>query len=149
MALLPDDDPVRYWSVRRRGRLVLPRHLDRIVVQATEFQDGQWRAAHADANVHENDLGCDPTSLDTKTGTLQLIEVKGIGAAGDTVILTPNKHRVAQDRSDYFWLNVVTNCNAEPKLPTVKDPASQSWQPVQKALHCTIAVGLLAGAAYA
>ena len=47
MALLPDDDPVRFWSVRRRGRLVLPRHLDRVVVQATEFQDGQWRAARA------------------------------------------------------------------------------------------------------
>jgi hypothetical protein len=47
MALLPDDDPVRFWSVRRRGRLVLPRHLDRIVVQATEFQDDQWRSAHS------------------------------------------------------------------------------------------------------
>lgn len=47
MALLPDDDPVRFWSIRRRGRLVLPRHLDRVVVQATEFQDGQWRTAHA------------------------------------------------------------------------------------------------------
>lgn len=60
-------------------------------------------------------------------------------AADGTVILTPNEHRVAQDRRDCYWLYVVTNCNAEPKLATVKDPAGEPWQPVQKVQHYTLA----------
>jgi hypothetical protein len=91
------------------------------------------------ADVHEKDLGYDLTSLDTNSGELRLIEVKGIGAADGTVIVTPNEHRVAQDRRDCYWLYVVTNCDAEPKLTTIKDPAAQSWQPVQKVQHYTIA----------
>lgn len=102
---------------------------------AMEYEEAGGRAV---ADVHEKDLGYDLTSLDTKTGELRLIEVKGIGAADGTVILTPNEHRVAQDRRDCYWLYVVTNCNAEPKLSSVKDPASQSWQPVQKVQHYTL-----------
>jgi len=96
------------------------------------------RAGRAVADVHEKDLGYDLTSLDTKTGELRLIEVKGIGAAEGTVIITPNEHRVAQDRRDCYWLYVVTDCNTEPRLQTIKDPAAQSWQAVQKVQHYTM-----------
>jgi hypothetical protein len=64
-----------------------------------------------------------------------LIEVKGIGAETGTVLLTPNERRVAEDRRDCYWLYVVTNCNAEPKLETIKDPARLDWREVTKVAH--------------
>src|SRR5262249_15899294 len=109
---------------------------------AMEYEAAAGRAV---ADVHEKDLGYDLTSLDTNSGELRLIEVKGIGATTGTVILTPNEHRVAQDRRDCYWLYVVTNCDTEPSLATVKDPAGQSWQPVQKIQHYTILSKDIAG----
>ena len=50
------------------------------------------------------------TSLDTQSGELRLIEVKGLAAATGTILLTPNERRVAEDRRDCYWLYVVTNC---------------------------------------
>jgi superfamily II DNA or RNA helicase len=107
---------------------------------AMEYEHAAGRAV---ADVHEKDLGYDLTSLDTKTGELRLIEVKGIGDTDGTVIVTPNEHRVAQDRRDCYWLYVVTHCNTEPKLTTVKDPAGQPWQPVQKVQHYTLSTRAL------
>ena len=46
-------------------------------------------------DVHEKNLGYDLTSLDLHSGELHLIEVKGIGEATGTVLLTPNERRVA------------------------------------------------------
>ena len=63
-------------------------------------------------DVSEKDLGYDVTSLDLKTGDLKLIEVKGLAAETGTILLSPNEHRVAEDRPDCFWLYVVTNCAA-------------------------------------
>lgn len=111
---------------------------------AMEYETTAGRAV---ADVHEKDLGYDLTSLDTKTGELRLIEVKGIGAADGTVILTPNEHRVAQDRRDCYWLYVVTNCDTEPTLAAVEDPAGQPWQPVQKVQHYTIQTRSIKGEA--
>lgn len=53
--------------------------------------------------------------------------------------------RVAEDRRDCYWLYAVTNCNAEPKLRTIKDPASYDWQPVQKVQHYRLPSGTLTG----
>jgi superfamily II DNA or RNA helicase len=89
-------------------------------------------------DVHESNLGYDITSLDPASGELRLIEIKGIGAATGTILLTPNEHRVAEDRRDCYWLYVVTNCCATPTLTMVKDPASKPWQPVQKVQHFTL-----------
>ena len=69
------------------------------------------------------------------SGELRLIEVKGTGAADGTVILTPNEHCVAQDRRDCYWLYVVTSCDAEPRLTTVRDPAAFEWGEVTKVAH--------------
>jgi hypothetical protein len=68
-------------------------------------------------DVSEKNLGYDVTSLDLASGELRLIEVKGLGAATGTVLLTPNERRVAEDRRDCFWLYVVTNCSTDAPAP--------------------------------
>jgi len=95
-------------------------------------------------DVHEKDLGYDLTSLDLRSGDLRLIEVKGIGAASGTVILTPNERRVAEDRRDCYWLYVVTNCATKPTLQEpVKDPARFPWHEVTKVAHYWLEVNAM------
>src|SRR4029077_15577225 len=67
---------------------------------AMHYEREQGRAV---ADVHEKNLGYDLTSLDTRSGELRLIEVKGLAASGGQIILTPNEHRVAEDRRDCYW----------------------------------------------
>jgi len=87
-------------------------------------------------DVHEKNLGYDLTSLDLNSGELRLIEVKGIGAASGTILLTPNERRVAEDRRDCYWLYVVTDCNDTPKLQgPIRDPARFPWHEVVKVQH--------------
>ncbi len=92
-------------------------------------------------DVSDKNLGYDLTSLDLSSGELRLIEVKGIAAAAGTVLLTPNEHRVAQDRRDCYWLYVVTNCGGEkPNLMPIQDPAQLPWGKVVKVQHYAIRV---------
>jgi superfamily II DNA or RNA helicase len=92
-------------------------------------------------DVHEKNLGYDLTSLDLISGELRLIEVKGIGDATGTVLLTPNERRVAEDRRDCYWLYVVTNCNTNPALQEpILDPAKLEWHEVKKVAHYYLAV---------
>ena len=87
-------------------------------------------------DVHEQNLGYDVTSLDLKSGELRLIEVKGLAAETGSILLTPNERRVAEDRSDCYWLYVVTNCANRPQLQEpIKDPASFPWHEVSKVQH--------------
>ena len=87
-------------------------------------------------DVHEQNLGYDVTSLDLKSGELRLIEVKGLAAETGSILLTPNERRVAEDRSDCYWLYVVTNCASHPQLQEpVPDPASFPWHEVSKVQH--------------
>ena len=62
---------------------------------------------------------------------------------GSGVPSAPNEHGAADDRRDCYWLYVVTNCDAEPTLATIKDPARLNWQEVTKVYHYTIAVSAL------
>ena len=94
-------------------------------------------------DVHEKNLGYDITSLDVNTGELRLIEVKGIGAASGTVVLTPNERRVAKDRRDCYWLYVVTNCDANPTINAVKDPRRFPWHEVTKVAHFSLSVEVI------
>ena len=96
-------------------------------------------------DVHDLDLGYDIFSLDLRSGELRLIEIKGIGDADGNVLLTPNELRFAQDRRDCYWLYVVTHCNTTPQLTTIKDPAAQPWQAVQKVQHYTLTTQALKG----
>ena len=92
-------------------------------------------------DVHEKNLGYDVTSLDLSTGELRLIEVKGIGGATGTVLLTPNERRVAQDRRDCYWLYVVTDCGTKRTLQEpIKDPARLEWHEVTKVAHYYLSV---------
>ena len=96
-------------------------------------------------DVHKKNVGYDITSLDSRTGELRLIEIKGLARGGaGTVLLTPNERRVAQDRRDCYWLYVVTNCAEEPVLQEpIRDPARLPWHEVRKVQHYSLTVGQL------
>ncbi len=79
-------------------------------------------------DVHEKNLGYDITSLDLTTGELRLIEVKGIGAASGTVVLTPNERRVAEDRRDCYWLYVVRSARPDPRAVSTPAPVPVLWR---------------------
>ncbi len=101
-------------------------------------------AGRAVADVHKKDLGYDLTSLDTQSGELRLIEVKGLAGSEGSVILTPNEHRVTEDRRDCYWLYVVTDCGTgEPNLHDYQDPARFGWQEVTQVAHYRLSVGSL------
>ena len=91
-----------------------------------EHEKAQGRVVE---DVSLKNLGYDITSMDPKSGDLRLIEVKGIAAERDgNIFLTPNEYRVAQDRSDCYWLYVVTNCAAEPRLlEPILNPVQCEW----------------------
>jgi superfamily II DNA or RNA helicase len=91
-------------------------------------------------DVSEKNLGYDVTSLDVTSGDLRLIEVKGIGAASGSVILTPNERKTAEDRPDCYWLYVVTNCNTTPTLEQIPNPARFDWHEVQKVAHYSLSL---------
>ena len=106
-----------------------------------EYEAAQSRRV---TDVHEKNLGYDVTSLDLKSGQLRLIEVKGLASATGTILLTPNERRVAEDRRDCYWLYVVTNCAAQPKLQDpIPDPARFPWHEVSKVQHYWLKVDAL------
>ena len=103
-----------------------------------EHEQAQGRQVY---DVSEKNLGYDVTSLDLASGELRLIEVKGIGAATGTVLLTPNERRVAEDRRDCYWLYVVTDCDTTPALQEpIRDPARLDWHEVTKVAHYYLSV---------
>lgn len=98
-----------------------------------EHERAQGRQVY---DVSEKNLGYDVTSLDLNSGELRLIEVKGLGDASGTILLTPNERRVAEDRRDCYWLYVVTNCDGDPELQEpIRDPARFPWHEVVKIQH--------------
>jgi superfamily II DNA or RNA helicase len=99
-----------------------------------EYERSQGRVVH---DVHEKNLGYDLTSINLNSGELRLIEVKGIGHKTGDVMLTPNEHRVAEDRRDCYWLYVVTDCKSEEPLlgEPIRDPGRFQWQQITKVDH--------------
>jgi len=92
-------------------------------------------------DVSARNLGYDVTSLDTQSGEMRLIEVKGLAATTGTILLTPNERRVAEDRRDCYWLYIVTNCQEKPVLQEpILDPARFSWNEVNKVQHYYLSV---------
>ncbi|MDQ3774057.1 MAG: SNF2-related protein [Pseudomonadota bacterium] len=103
-----------------------------------EHERAQGRQVY---DVSEKNLGYDITSLDLASGELRLIEVKGLGAASGTILLTPNERRVAEDRRDCYWLYVVTDCDTTPKLQEpIRDPARLDWHEVRQVAHYYLSV---------
>jgi superfamily II DNA or RNA helicase len=106
-----------------------------------EHEQRQGRQVY---DVSDKNLGYDITSLDLASGELRLIEVKGLGAATGTILLTPNERRVAEDRSDCFWLYVVTHCGTEPQLQEpIRDLARLDWTEVTKVAHYYLSVNAM------
>jgi Protein NO VEIN, C-terminal len=106
-----------------------------------EHERAQGREVY---DVHEKNLGYDITSLDLNSGELCLIEVKGLGAATGSILLTPNDRRVAEDRRDCYWLYVVTNCNDTPQFQApIKDPARFLWHEVSQVQHYWLEIDAL------
>ncbi len=106
-----------------------------------EHEQAQGRQVY---DVSEKNLGYDVTSLDLASGELRLIEVKGLGAATGTILLTPNERRVAEDRRDCYWLYVVTDCDNAPRLQEpIRDPARLDWNEVTKVAHYYLAVNAM------
>ena len=106
-----------------------------------EYETAQGRRVE---DVHEKNLGYDVTSLDPNTGELRLIEVKGLAGTTGSILLTPNERRVAEDRSDCYWLYVVTDCATTPVLQEpIRDPARFPWHEVTKVQHYWLDVGAM------
>ncbi|MCY4056590.1 MAG: DUF3883 domain-containing protein, partial [Gammaproteobacteria bacterium] len=106
-----------------------------------EHEEAQGRRV---SDVHEQNLGYDVTSLDLRSGELRLIEVKGLAGARGSVLLTPNERRVAEDRSDCYWLYVVTNCATAPELQEpIRNPGQRPWREVKKVQHYWLDVDAL------
>lgn len=123
-------------------RLQPDSEVERIAMQvAMDYERDKGRQVH---DVHEKNFGYDLTSLDLTSGELRLIEVKGIGAATGSVLLTPNEKRVAEDRRECYWLYVVTDCKIEPRLQNpMKDPARLQWHEVKKVDHYWLKIDAL------
>ena len=64
----------------------------------------------------------------------RFIEVKGRAGVGE-VALSSNEYRTAQRLGDDYWLYVVFDCGAEPKLNAVQNPAKLGWEPVVRVEH--------------
>jgi hypothetical protein len=108
-----------------------------------EYEQQQGRVI---VDVHMENLGYDITSLDTKSGDLRLIEIKGLSATEGSILLTPNEHRVAEDRRDCYWLYVVVGCGTpNRKVIVEQDPASKEWREVKKVAHYTMDVKSIGG----
>ena len=106
---------------------------------AIEYEQAQGRTV---TDIHEKNLGYDITSLDSRSGELRLIEVKGIAGTDGTVALTPNEKRTAEDRRDCYWLYVVTCCKHAdgPKLLQIGDPAKLEWGEIRKIDHYALSL---------
>ena len=133
-----------------RGAADVTRHQPDPATEATamrvamEHERGQGR--HVE-DVSAKNLGYDVTSLDTASGELRLIEVKGLAAATGTILLTPKERRIAEDRRDCYWLYVVTDCGRSPVLrDPIADPARFPWHEVRKVQHYYLEVDAMAPA---
>ena len=95
-------------------------------------------------DVHKENIGYDITSFDPSSGELRLIEIKGLAGPTGSILLTPNEHRVAEDRRDCFWLYIVTNCASTPELQKpIRDPARFPWDEISKVQHYQLNVKTL------
>ena len=55
---------------------------------------------------------------------------------GCSTILTPNEHRASQDRSDCYWLYVVTGCAGATWLEeSISDPTRLDWSEVSEVVN--------------
>ncbi len=77
-----------------------------------------------------------PNPQDPKTAIdIRFIEVKGRAGVGE-VALTYNEYKTAERLKKDYWLYVVYNCNQNPRVHIIQDPATRlDWEPLVKIEH--------------
>ncbi|MEX2491216.1 MAG: DUF3883 domain-containing protein [Nitrospirales bacterium] len=118
--------------------MVRDEEIERIAVEAARAHEEErgWKVE----NVEKEDRGFDlisrkPHPEDPQTAIeVRFIEVKGRGSIGE-VALTTNEHKTAERLKKDYWLYVVFNCGAVPKIQIVQDPARLGWEPLVKIEH--------------
>jgi hypothetical protein len=110
------------------------------------------RIAVREAIAHEEALGWVVESVETENrgygllskkphpsepgvfSAARFIEVKGRAGVGE-VALSANEYRTAQRLGDDYWLYVVFDCGANPKLSAIQNPAKLRWEPIVRVEH--------------
>lgn len=94
---------------------------EEVEAAAMEFVlDYEKKVGRTPIDVSKENLGFDVRSL-SPDGQIRYIEVKGRAAVG-AVWLTPNEWQMAGRFRDGYWLYVVFQAKASPKLKRVQDP---------------------------
>ena len=114
------------------------------------------RIAIQEAIAHEKALGWVVESVETENRgydlrskkphptepgvytSVKFIEVKGRAGVGE-VALSANEYRTAQRLIDDYWLYVVFDCGASPKLNAIQNPATLGWEPIVRVEHYHVA----------
>ena len=128
--------PERKTSVGRH--MVTDPEIERIAVQAV-IQHEEARGWMVDSVEQEN-RGFDlisrklhPEDPQTAIG-VRFIEVKGRSHTGE-VAFTTNEYKTAERLKKDYWLYVVFNCEENPKVHVIQDPARMGWKPVVVVEH--------------
>lgn len=64
----------------------------------------------------------------------KFIEVKGRAGKGD-IALTSNEYKTAKRLREDYWLYVVFDCAAEPRIIPIQDPVRLGWKAIVKVEH--------------
>lgn len=72
--------------------------------------------------------------------TLHLWWAQGLLAACRAMRSDVKRHHETEGRRDCYWLYVVVNCDAEPRLQIVRDPASLPWHEVTRMTHYYLSI---------
>ena len=141
-------------DVQRIGRAWVLPHPERATPGiAPMVRDEQIeRIAVREAVAHEERLGWVVESVETENRgydllskkphptepgvytTARFIEVKGRAGIGE-VALSANEYRTAQRLGGDYWLYVVFDCAAAPKLNAIQNPATLGWEPIIQVEH--------------
>ena len=119
-------------------KMISDPEIERIAVEAvTAYEEARgWKVQ----SVEDENRGFDLISRklyagDPETATeVRFIEVKGRSYVGE-VALSMNEYKTAERLKTDYWLYVVFNCAAEPKIHLIQNPSRLGWKPVVKIEH--------------
>ena len=63
------------------------------------------------------------------------------------MLLSSNEHKTAERLKEDYWLYAVFNCDTNPEVHTVQDPAKLDWRPIVKIEHYHVGADEIIGAA--
>lgn len=107
------------------------------VEEVIKFEEARgWKVQSVEKENRGFDLiSRKPHPEDPETAIeVRFIEVKGRAAVGE-VALSANEYKTADRLKRDYWLYVVFDCAASPKIYTVQDPSRLGWQPLIKVEH--------------